>query len=433
MTVSRTVAAGLIAIGLATMPAGAAAGTPASAAGGGEPAAPRVSAEAGAAVQASVVRWSTDKRWRGGERNGVRVGKGSIRIGHPVGVRRWKDPFGDGPARRYAFGRWRSPWVGPSFRFSNMIPSWSAPRMPKGTWLQPEVRVRTTGGRLGSWDVLGHWQGRLRGIHDSTLGWQGDDVAGVAVDTVLTDSPAKAWQLRLTLYRRVGSDRTPVVASVSGVASTSAPDTITASEPGPGRGHAVAVPRYSQMTHRGHYPQWGGGGEAWCSPTSTAMIMKSWHRGPKPEQYGWVNDSDKDPWVDHAARMTFDHRYDGTGNWAFNTAYASTRGLDAFVTRLPSLRAAERYIKAGIPLVLSISFDKGELPDAYIGSSNGHLLVLRGFTRRGDAIVNDPAWPRNRGVGQVYDRADLERAWLTASAGTTYVIHPKRVALPRTP
>ena len=37
----------------------------------------------------------------------------------------------------------------------------------------------------------------------------------------------------------------------------------------------LAVPAYSQMLHSGHFPQYGGGGQAWCSPTSTAMAKKS--------------------------------------------------------------------------------------------------------------------------------------------------------------
>ena len=122
--------------------------------------------------------------------------------------------------------------------------------------------------------------------------------------------------------------------------------------------------------------------------------------------------------------MVYDHRYDGTGNWPFTAAYAGTRGLDAFVTRLPSLRAAERYIRAGIPLVLSIAFGPGELDGAPITSSGGHLLVLRGFTESGKPVVNDPAAPRNRSVRRVYSRGQLERAWITASAGTAYVAHP---------
>jgi len=375
-------------------------------------------------------RWSSDERWRSGNRHGVAVRGGSIRISHPVGVRRFDDPYASGKARRYAYGRWVSPVVRPGFRFREMIPSWSA-RSSKGTWLQPEVRVRTRSGRLGGWDVLAHWQGRLHGLHDATLGSQGDDVAGVAVDTVRTHAPAKAWQLRLTLYRRAGTHRTPVVSSVTGVASTAPPARNRASAPGPARGKVLHVPRYSQMIHQGHYPQWGGGGEAWCSPTSVAMVLDAWGRGPTPKERAWVKNSYRDPQVEHAARMTFDHRYDGTGNWAFSAAYAGTRGLDAFVTRLPSLRAAERYIKARVPLVLSLAFDPGELDGAPISSSNGHLLVLRGFTKSGRPVVNDPAAPRNRSVRRVYSRAQLERAWITSTAGTAYVMHPARAELPR--
>ena len=65
--------------------------------------------------------------------------------------------------------------------------------------------------------------------------------------------------------------------------------------------------------------------------------------------------------VDHAARMTFDHGYDGTGNWPFNTAYAARHTGHAFVTRFRSLRGVERFIRAGIPVVTSITFARGQL------------------------------------------------------------------------
>ena len=87
-----------------------------------------------------------------------------------------------------------------------------------------------------------------------------------------------------------------------------------------------------------------------------------------------------DPWVDYAARMTFDHAYDGTGNWPFNTAYAASRAGKAFVTRLRSLREAERFVAAGIPLVASVSFGSGQLTGAPISATAGHLLVIVGFT-----------------------------------------------------
>jgi hypothetical protein len=45
-------------------------------------------------------------------------------------------------------------------------------------------------------------------------------------------------------------------------------------------------------------------------------------------------------------------------------------------------------------------------------------------------ISNDPASTDDSTVRHVYDRAEFERAWLTATGGIVYVIHPPAVALP---
>ena len=38
----------------------------------------------------------------------------------------------------------------------------------------------------------------------------------------------------------------------------------------------LAVPQYSQEIHHGDFPQYDNGGEAWCSPTSTSMVVSYW-------------------------------------------------------------------------------------------------------------------------------------------------------------
>ncbi len=251
---------------------------------------------------------------------------------------------------------------------------------------------------------------------------QGDDLAGVNVDTWQTHTGMAGWQLRVHAAARPGRTqpagrrcrrRRRRLPDVAGVAT---------SDPGPGPGVVLDVPRYSQMVHRGHYPQWGGGGEAWCSPTSTSMVLGYYDALPPAGAYGWVPDGHVAPWVDHAARMTYDHAYDGTGNWPFNTAYAATLTDDAFVTRLRNLREARSFIAAGIPLVASISFGAGELAGAPISSTNGHLLVIVGFTAAGDVVVNDPAARPASGVRRTYDRGQFEDAWLPTSGGLVYVI-----------
>ena len=379
-----------------------------------------------------VHRWSTDSAWGSGDRDGVVVSGGAVRIGTPVATRVYRDPYGDGKRRHYDLARWTSPWVAPGFGLDELIASWNA-TTPRGTWLEVTARGRLRDGATGSWDVLGRWADPDRTFHRTSLGTQPDDYSGVNVDTLTTNGNRRyqRWQLRVTLLRLAGTARTPRVTSLGAVASRLPNrDDVATSATGIRERIELDVPRYSQMIHKGEYPQWGGG-EVWCSPTSTTMVLRFWDKGPSPRQYAWVDDSYADPEVDHAARHTFDYRYDGAGNWPFNTAYAGTFGLDAYVTRLRSLRAAEPYIRAGIPLVASIAFGPGELDGAPIASTAGHLLVIRGFTARGDVIVNDPAAERNRGVRRVYDRGQFEDAWIPTTGGTAYVIRPGDVRLTR--
>ena len=72
----------------------------------------------------------------------------------------------------------------------------------------------------------------------------------------------------------------------------------------------------------------------------------------------------------------------------------------------------------------------GALPGFLFGSTNGHLLVIRGFTATGDVIVNDPAVATDAQARKVYPRADFERVWLGGSRGTVYVMRPAGFPLP---
>jgi hypothetical protein len=243
------------------------------------------------------------------------------------------------------------------------------------------------------------------------------------------------WQLRVTLLRPAGSHHTPVLQTVGAIASALPDDkTVPVSPVGRARGRVLDVPTLSQEVHTGHYPQWDNGGEAWCSATSTAMVVKYWRTGPRPSQLTWV-DPPVDAEVDFTARNVFDYTYDGAGNWPFNTAYATRWGLKAFVTRLRSFTEAEELIRAGIPVIISVSFAKGDLDGAGYGT-NGHLMVVVGFTDDGDVVVNDPASHLIADDDQVrftYRRDQLENAWVPHSGGTAYVIHPAHVRLPQPP
>ena len=369
-------------------------------------------------------RWASDADFRMGTLRGVEVSRGRLVMGSPVSARTYA-------GRRYDVGQWVSPWRNPGFGLTELISSWNA-RTPGNSWIEVQVRGRTGGGRTSSWDVLGRWAAGDRFIRRTSVPAQGDDLAGVAVDTWKTNTAIAQWQLRVLLMRGPGAP-SPRVDSIGAMVSRlPRVSGVATSDPGPGPRIVLNVPRYSQMVHRGHYPRWGSGGQAWCSPTSTSMVLGRYDALPPPSAYGWVPDGHVDPWVDYAARATYDASYSGTGNWPFNTAYAATRTEDAFVTRLRNLREARLFIEAGIPLVASISFGAGELSGAPISATNGHLLVIVGFTRNGDVVVNDPAARTRSGVRRTYDRGQFEDAWIPTSGGLVYVIRDRAHPLPVT-
>ena len=312
-----------------------------------------------------------------------------------------------------------------------MIPSWNA-ETPAGSLVEVELQARTPEESETGWYGLGRWTFADDAFARTSVPGQEDAFGSVATDTFRAAANLVAYRLRLTLTE--SGHGPPVVRLLAAIASDADPAAGDVSAPGAAAGVELAVPPYAQTIHRGEYPQYGGGGAAWCSPASTAMVLDYWGSGPSPANLAWVDPALADPCVDHAARFTFDAAYDGTGNWPFNTAYAAHFGLDAFVTRLRSLQDAELFLAAGIPLVASIVAGPGELDGFPLPQGTaGHLVVIVGFTPTGDPVVNDPAAASNDAVRRSYDRAQFERVWLAGSGGAVYVITPPGTALPPSP
>ncbi len=380
---------------------------------------------AAAASDRRIHYWQWDKpdMLRRGTFSGTRVRDGGIVLDRPTGR-------GEKLGRPHVWGSWTSPWVAPGFPLTELIPSWKA-RTPGATWIRVDVRGMTPGGAWTGWDSISKWAASDSVLRRHSEPRQADGGAWVNYDTWTVPGGVKRWQLRVTLLRPADGTLTPHVDTLGAVASRLPAGVPRTSRPlGVAAGKVLPVPEYSQMIHRGEYPQYGGGGQAWCSPTATSMVLGYYRKLPPPERYRWVDRRYPDRFVAHAARQVFDHSYDGAGNWPFNTAYAANLLHRAFVTRLADLRSAERLIAAGIPVVTSISFGPGELAGAPIGSTSGHLVVIVGFTRNGDPIVNDPAAPRNRDVRRTYRRGQFEAAWLRKSGGLAYVIRDYAHPLP---
>jgi hypothetical protein len=103
--------------------------------------------------------------------------------------------------------------------------------------------------------------------------------------------------------------------------------------------------------------------------------------------------------------------------------------LHGLVARLDSFAQVERFIAAGIPVIISIAYRDGSLKGTAGAASDGHIIVVKGFTPDGDVVCNDPAFPANDKVRVTYKRDELWRAW-RHSKGAAYVIWPAGMPLP---
>ncbi|WP_059008711.1 peptidase C39 family protein [Streptomyces specialis] len=383
---------------------------------------PPAAAPRGGAAPASTIGyrgWTSAADWRAGTAAGTSAVAGprpGVTLARPLGTVEYTDPH-TGTTRLWEYATWLSPEHRPAPPASELIAPWNA-APPPGTWPRVETRATYTDGTRTPWYTLGVWASGDEDVRRTSVDDQTDGRSTVWTDTVAVDDTASglrlaAYRLRLTLHRAPGSGAAPTVWR-PGAMTSDGPDRFEVPATAPGTGTAVelTVPRYSQNIHIGQYPEYDNGGEAWCSPTSSQMIIESWGRHPTPEELAWVNPEFADPQVCHAARRTFDHQYGGCGNWPFNAAYAATYpDLQAVVTRLATLTDAERLVAAGIPLITSQSFHEGELDGAGYGTS-GHLMTVIGFTAEGDVIANDPASDDNDAVRRVYPRRQFENIWL---------------------
>ncbi|GGY11313.1 peptidase C39 family protein [Streptomyces djakartensis] len=409
---------------------------------------PTDTADPARAVPARTVgnrAWTSFADWSGGAARGTRAVAGSrpgVVIATPAGTTDYRDPH-TGTTASWEYGTWTSPTHRFAVPATEAIVSWNA-HTPAGTWLQAELKGTYTDGTSTPWYVMGRWAAGDQDIRRTSVDDQSDGRSTVWTDTLAVDDPATglrlaSCRLRLTLYRKPGSKATPTVWRLH-VMGSDVPDRFTVPASVPGLANELAVPRYSQEIHKGQYPEYDNGGEAWCSPTSSQMIIEYWGGRLTPEQLAWVDPAYADPQVCHAARFTYDHQYAGCGNWPFNAAYAATfRDLRGVVTRLGSLTDLETLIAAGVPVITSQSFLKEELTGAGYGTA-GHLMTVIGFTGEGDVIANDPASASNEAVRRVYRRREFENIWLrtkrynssgkvvSGTGGVCYLYFPARPA-----
>ena len=167
----------------------------------------------------------------------------------------------------------------------------------------------------------------------------------------------------------------------------------------PGSGARLAVPAFSQMDEAAAIRS------RICSPASVAMVL-AYYGAPIA--------------VADLAREIFQPELDLYGMWPAAVRAAGRRGVAGYLLRFPDWETAAWCLEHGMPIIASVRYGPGELADAAIPETSGHLLVLTGYAGD-DVLVNDPAAPRADAVARRYRLEELRRVWLERT-GIGYVL-----------
>ena len=139
-----------------------------------------------------------------------------------------------------------------------------------------------------------------------------------------------------------------------------------------------------------------------CSPTATAMAL------------GIADDAAFRAFVQSAV-----HRPTGLcGVWPQNLWAAARQGRLGGLELMASWADVRRALSAEVPVVASVRFQTGELPNSPMPATGGHLVLLRGI-EDGTVRVNDPAAPPGA-VDRRYDARAFAAAWMR-ERGAAYV------------
>lgn len=144
-----------------------------------------------------------------------------------------------------------------------------------------------------------------------------------------------------------------------------------------------------------------------CSPTCIAMLLA--HFG-------------KDADLSALSAACFDPTSKLYGIWPLALRAASREGCLGAVEVFDDWRDLKHIIEGGVPVVASIRFATGDLPDAPLSATGGHLVVLYGIGPE-QVRVCDPAGAQSAAVPRVYDTPNFGRAWLQ-HRGAAYILLP---------
>ncbi len=323
---------------------------------------------------------------------------------HPLG----HGVMSDGPEPAKTGYIFTSREIETPFPFNDLVPSWNVDTDGGGFYVLLRVG-RTSDDFWSPWYYLGSW-----GDAPQPAAKVMEDASGF-INIDYFQSKGRFNRVQYAFHLRLNDGRTgPMIRRVCLACSNTLDDAELARkfrrriDPGPKEKWARRLPvpfrsqKWEDEKIRGSI----------CSPTSTSMVLE--YRGVKH------------PTLD-VCRRIWDPEYKLYGNWWRAVQGAYSFGVPGYLRRFGDWDAVKCLISHDQPIIASIKVKRGQLRSAPYRQSDGHLLVITGFTEDGDVCVNDPAAETAEKGRAVYARQDMENIWL-ANGGVGYILEPREPA-----
>ncbi|MEN8249405.1 MAG: C39 family peptidase [Bacteroidota bacterium] len=134
-----------------------------------------------------------------------------------------------------------------------------------------------------------------------------------------------------------------------------------------------------------------------CSPSTTAMILKSYNI--EVDIYDF-------------AMRTLDTKWDLFGVWPRNVQHGTEYALKGSVTRYRDWSSAYEVLNNGGRIAMSLGTPM---------YPSGHLVMLAGFDEQGNPLIHNPA--RTNGYSQLANNVELAQSWFN-KGGISYTFYP---------
>ena len=271
--------------------------------------------------------------------------------------------------------------------FNEGLPSWNGSAADANNGFRVQMRFPYNGG-WSPWLTVGYWNTNIYGTYSKPTYGGGL----IDYDYVKLYSYQSSWQFKILMKRSSVSVESPTIHKLSFFVSdsrtTSSVNITNIVNDNPA---AVFIPTDFVCQYN---VDPGIGGNI-CSPTSVAMIIKSYNIEVDTRQFALDN---------------YDTNFGMFGIWPRVVQNASEYGLDGAVTRYRTWSEAREVLANGGRISMSVG-----LP-----LYSGHLMMLAGFTSNGTPIVHDPA--QQNGYSYIFDKTSLSQSWFN-KGGVSYTFY----------